>query len=134
MGRYIQRRIAIGIPILLAISVLIFPLLQLTPGDPIDAYLPPDSPVPPEQREAMRRQLGLDRPLPVQYVYWLKEAAPGQPRLPDQDVRAGQRGDRPPDRADAAADGHGDDASGSRSGSRSASSPRSASTRCSTTC
>jgi peptide/nickel transport system permease protein len=77
MARYIQRRVAIGIPILLAISVLIFGLLQLTPGDPIDAYLPPDFPVPPETREAMRRQLGLDRPLPVQYAYWLKEALQG---------------------------------------------------------
>jgi peptide/nickel transport system permease protein len=56
---------------------LIFGLLRLTPGDPIDAYIPPDFPVPPETREAMRRQLGLDRPLPVQYVYWLKEAVQG---------------------------------------------------------
>ena len=77
MGRYIQRRIAIGIPILLTISVMIFGLLRLTPGDPIDAYLPPDFPVRPEAREAMRRQLGLDRPLPLQYVYWLKEAVQG---------------------------------------------------------
>jgi peptide/nickel transport system permease protein len=77
MARYIQRRIAIGIPILLAISVMIFGLLRLTPGDPIDAYIPPDFPVPPETREAMRRQLGLDRPLPLQYVYWLKEALQG---------------------------------------------------------
>src|SRR5687767_10289580 len=77
MARYIQRRIAIGIPILLTISVMIFGLLRLTPGDPLDAYIPPDFPVPPETREAMRRQLGLDRPLPLQYVYWLKEAVQG---------------------------------------------------------
>ena len=77
MARYIQRRIAIGIPILLAISVLIFGLLRLTPGDPIDAYIPPDFPVSPETREAMRRQLGLDKPLPLQYAYWLKEAVQG---------------------------------------------------------
>ena len=77
MARYIQRRIVIAIPILLAISVMIFGLLRLTPGDPVDAYIPPDFPVPPETREAMRHQLGLDRPLPVQYVYWLKEALQG---------------------------------------------------------
>jgi peptide/nickel transport system permease protein len=77
MARYIQRRIVIGIPILLAISVMIFGLLRLTPGDPLDVYLPPDFPVPPETREALRRQLGLDRPLPVQYVYWLKGAIQG---------------------------------------------------------
>jgi peptide/nickel transport system permease protein len=77
MARYIQRRIVVGIPILLAISVLIFGLLRLTPGDPIDAYIPPDFPVPAETREAMRRRLGLDRPLPLQYVFWLKEALQG---------------------------------------------------------
>src|ERR671917_2946268 len=77
MARYIQRRIVIGIPILLAISVMIFGLLRLTPGDPIDTYLPPDFPVAPETRETMRRQLGLDRPLPLQYVYWLREAVQG---------------------------------------------------------
>jgi peptide/nickel transport system permease protein len=77
MARYIQRRLVIGVPILLAISVLMFGLLQVTPGDPIDAYLPPDFPVPPETREAIERQLGLDRPLPLQYLYWLKEALQG---------------------------------------------------------
>lgn len=77
MARYIQRRIVIGIPILLTISVMIFGLLRLTPGDPIDFYLPPDFPVAPETREALRRQLGLDRSLPLQYVYWLREAVRG---------------------------------------------------------
>jgi peptide/nickel transport system permease protein len=77
VARYIQRRIVVSVPILFAISVMIFGLLQLTPGDPIDAYIPPDFSISPEAREAMRRRLGLDRPLPVQYAYWLKEALQG---------------------------------------------------------
>lgn len=77
MGRYVLRRILIAIPILLAISFFIFSLLQLSPGDPVDAYLPPDQPIPPETREAMRRQLGLDKPFLVQYGYWAKETAQG---------------------------------------------------------
>jgi peptide/nickel transport system permease protein len=77
MGRYIQRRIAIAVPLLLAITVLIFLLLQLTPGDPLSAYLPPDAPLPEAQREALRHRLGLDRPIAVRYLYWLRETAQG---------------------------------------------------------
>jgi peptide/nickel transport system permease protein len=77
MARYIQRRVAIAIPILLAITVSIFLLLQLTPGDPLNAYIPPDQPLPPAQREALRHQLGLDRPLALRYLYWLRETAQG---------------------------------------------------------
>ncbi len=77
MVAYIGRRIAISIPILLAITVSIFLLLQVTPGDPLDAYIPPDHPLPPAQREALRHQLGLDRPMAIRYVYWLKEAVQG---------------------------------------------------------
>jgi peptide/nickel transport system permease protein len=77
MGRYILRRVLIAIPILLAITFIIFSLQQLSPGDPLNAYLPPDFPVPEEQREALRRQLGLDRPFLTRYGYWLRETLQG---------------------------------------------------------
>ena len=77
MGRYILRRLAIALPMLVAISFLVFSLIQVSPGDPVDAYLPPDAAVPPELREQIRRQLGLDRPFLVQYGYWLKETVQG---------------------------------------------------------
>jgi len=77
MVRYILRRLVIAVPILVAISFLIFSLLQVTPGDPIDSYLPPDQPISPEIRAEMRRQLGLDRPFLVRYGYWLKETVQG---------------------------------------------------------
>jgi peptide/nickel transport system permease protein len=63
--------------VLLAVTVIISTWLQFTPGDPLDAYAPPDQVLTEERRAALERQLGLDRPLPVQYVHWLREAASG---------------------------------------------------------
>jgi peptide/nickel transport system permease protein len=77
MAPYVLRRLGVAVPILIAISFLIFSLLQFTPGDPVDAYLPPDQPVSPEMRARMEQQLGLDKPFLVRYGYWLKEAAQG---------------------------------------------------------
>lgn len=77
MLRYILRRLVTAVPILIAISFFVFTLLQFTPGDPIDAYLPPDQPVSPEMRAELTRQLGLDRPFLVRYGYWLREAVQG---------------------------------------------------------
>lgn len=77
MGRYIQRRLLITIPILVAITAIIFGLLQLTPGDPLDAYLSPDIVLSQAQRDAARHELGLDRPAPIRYVFWLREVAKG---------------------------------------------------------
>ncbi|HEX5505086.1 MAG TPA: ABC transporter permease [Thermomicrobiales bacterium] len=77
MGRYIQRRLLVSIPILIAITAIIFALLQLTPGDPLDAYLQPDQVLTPDQRAALRHELGLDRPAPVRYLYWLREVGRG---------------------------------------------------------
>jgi peptide/nickel transport system permease protein len=77
MARYIQRRLLISIPILFMVTVLIFTLLQFTPGDPLTAFLPPDSALPEEQKDALRAQLGLDRSAPVRYFFWLRETVQG---------------------------------------------------------
>jgi peptide/nickel transport system permease protein len=77
MARYCLHRLLIGIGMLLALSVLIFVLLQLTPGDPIDAYIDPNVAMSKEAMDALRSRLGLDRPLPVQYVAWLWQAVQG---------------------------------------------------------
>ena len=77
MGRYIIRRLLIAIPIIVAITLIVFSLQQLSPGDPLNAYLPPDFPLPEAQKEAMRHQLGLDRPFFTRYGYWLKETLQG---------------------------------------------------------
>src|SRR5690606_2430646 len=77
MLRYCLHRLLVGLGMLLALTVLIFTLLQLTPGDPIDAYIDPNVAMTKEAMDALRTQLGLDQPLPVQYLAWLSEAARG---------------------------------------------------------
>ncbi|WP_047458887.1 ABC transporter permease [Rhizobium rhizogenes] len=77
MLQYSARRLLIGLGMLLAVSLLTFILLRLTPGDPIDAYVDPNVPMSPADLVELRTRLGLDRPLPVQYLAWLKEALAG---------------------------------------------------------
>ncbi|HVK91589.1 MAG TPA: ABC transporter permease [Mycoplana sp.] len=77
MLRYCLHRLLIGLGMLLALTVLIFVLLQLTPGDPIDAYIDPNVAMSKEAMDALRARLGLDQPLPVQYLAWLSQAVQG---------------------------------------------------------
>jgi len=69
MGRYIIRRLLQAIPLLFIISIVLFLLMQ-SMGDPI-ATLGGRRPTKSSDRERLRRQLGLDKPVMVQYVYWL---------------------------------------------------------------
>src|SRR5258708_38804491 len=71
MGRYVQRRVLISIPILVAITAIIFTLLQLTPRDPLDAYLTPDTVLSQQQRDSLRHGLSLARPAPIRFVVCL---------------------------------------------------------------
>lgn len=77
MLHYGLKRLVIGIGMLIALSVLVFVLLRLTPGDPIDAYIDPSTPLSPAAMADLRERLGLDRPLPLQYVGWLQQALQG---------------------------------------------------------
>ena len=77
MLRYCLHRLLIGLGMLLALTILIFVLLQLTPDDPIDAYIDPNVAMSKEAMDALRAQLGLDKPLPVQYLAWLSQAVQG---------------------------------------------------------
>lgn len=70
MLTYTLRRLLIAIPTLLFISLIIFLLLELAPGDPM-AQVPLT--VPPEVRENMRKALGLGEPMHIRYVLWLKQ-------------------------------------------------------------
>ncbi|MDB4895525.1 MAG: binding-protein-dependent transport system inner rane component [Firmicutes bacterium] len=75
MLTYLVRRVALMIPILLLVSILAFSLIHLVPGDPATVILGPEAPR--ETVERMRKDLGLDRPLPVQYAAWLSAAVRG---------------------------------------------------------
>ncbi len=67
----ILRRVAQAIPLLLLISILVFALLHAAPGGPLAIYLENPN-VRPEDIVRLRRSLGLDRSLPVQYLAWLQ--------------------------------------------------------------
>ncbi|MEK7372634.1 MAG: ABC transporter permease [candidate division NC10 bacterium] len=70
MARYALRRVLQAVPLLLGITLGIFLLIRLVPGGPLSAYEGnPD--VTPQDLARLRQQLGLDAPLPVQYVRWL---------------------------------------------------------------
>ena len=72
MTRFIIRRILLALPVLLGIMTAVFILLQLIPGDPALALAGEKASV--EQVERVREEFGLNRPLPVQYAYFLKSA------------------------------------------------------------
>jgi peptide/nickel transport system permease protein len=70
MTRYLVRRVLQAIPLLLAITLMSFALMKAAPGGPLSIYLEnPD--IRPEDVAAMRAELGLDDPMPVQYFKWL---------------------------------------------------------------
>src|SRR5262244_2625104 len=76
MGSYLIRRLLIAIPSLLGISVILFTVLALAPGDPFQE-LATNPAVPPEVRTALRVKFGLDDPVPVRYVRWITAMAHG---------------------------------------------------------
>ena len=67
---YIVRRLLIAIPMLLGVTVLIFSIMHLIPGDPLD-YMLRGRPVTPETLELMKEKLGLKLPLHVQYLRYM---------------------------------------------------------------
>jgi peptide/nickel transport system permease protein len=75
MVAYALRRILGAIPLLLGIATLIFFVLNLAPGDPTALYFNPN--IPPEVIDQLRRNLGLDQPLHIQYVRWLSSFLTG---------------------------------------------------------
>src|SRR6478736_8739532 len=70
MGRYLAKRLLIAIPSLLGISIVLFTVLALAPGDPFEE-LATNPAVPPEVRTALRLKFGLDDPIALRYVRWL---------------------------------------------------------------
>jgi peptide/nickel transport system permease protein len=70
VGRYLLRRLLIALPAILGISVVLFTVLALAPGDPFaEMALNPN--IPPEVQANMRKQFGLDDPVWQRYFHWL---------------------------------------------------------------
>ncbi len=72
---YLVRRLATAIPTLLLVSIAVFALIRLIPGDPVQLMLGDSAD--PQSVAALRQQLGLDQPMPVQFGLWLAKIATG---------------------------------------------------------
>jgi peptide/nickel transport system permease protein len=70
MGRYLLRRVLLLLPVTWGVSTLVFLLIHLTPGDPVEVML--GETALPAAKEALRLNLRLDRPLPEQYLRFLQ--------------------------------------------------------------
>jgi peptide/nickel transport system permease protein len=71
LGRFVLRRLSLLVPTLIGMSVVIFLMVRLIPGDVADTLLHGESGADPAARAALRHALGLDHPLPVQYFNWV---------------------------------------------------------------
>ena len=69
MATYILRRLIQTIGLLFVLSIILFALVNLAPGGPLSAY--GGRRIRPEKIAILKRQFGLDQPLPIQYIYWL---------------------------------------------------------------
>jgi len=75
MGRLVLRRLLATVPVLLLVTAGVFLLIHLTPGDPIDAMMAESADA--GVKESLRRELGLDRPIYVQYAAWMGRVLQG---------------------------------------------------------
>jgi peptide/nickel transport system permease protein len=69
MWAYTIRRLLYAVPILLGVSMLVFALIHLAPGDVVDLLVPPE--VPKDVADSLRHRFALDQPLYIQYLAWL---------------------------------------------------------------
>ncbi|MDQ3227199.1 MAG: ABC transporter permease [Chloroflexota bacterium] len=76
MGRYLIRRAVISIVTLITISMVVYGILAIAPGDPLSGFANNPN-VPPELRERIRQTMGLDDPIHVQYLRWAKAYVQG---------------------------------------------------------
>lgn len=70
MGKYILRRLVMSVPVMIGVWIVAFLIMHLTPGDPAQLLAGPDATI--EDVQLIRDRFGLDEPLPVQYVQFVK--------------------------------------------------------------
>src|SRR5919199_5566462 len=71
MSTYVLRRLWLLVPTLVGMSLLVFCMLRLLPGDIVDVMTGGDIPSSAQSKERLREAFGLDRPLPIQYLTWV---------------------------------------------------------------
>lgn len=78
MRTYLIKRILLMIPMLLGVTIISYFLMNLAPGDPVTMYVDYEKgPPSPEELQRVREQLGLDKPIIIRYVLWLKGVVTG---------------------------------------------------------
>ena len=77
LWRYIARRLVLAVLVLFIVSIATFSLAHAVPGDPINALISEKQAERPEVRAALEQRWGLDRPLPVQYAYYVRNLLRG---------------------------------------------------------
>ena len=77
MKTYVVQRLVIALLTLLGMSVVIFTLLRLAPGDIVDILFSTAGYVSPSEKQAIMKELGIDRPYWVQYLDWLRQIVTG---------------------------------------------------------
>jgi peptide/nickel transport system permease protein len=75
MYKYLFSRLMAMIPMLIGITMISFIIIHLAPGSPADLLIQMNPKASPEAKARLRAYYGLDKPLPVQYFYWLKRIA-----------------------------------------------------------
>jgi peptide/nickel transport system permease protein len=75
MGKLILRRLLATIPVVILVTAGVFSLIHLTPGDPVEAMMGENQDA--ATKEAVRRELGLDKPIYVQYATWVGQLTRG---------------------------------------------------------
>ena len=77
MGRYILKRLLTAVVAFFGITIIAYVLATLMPGSPLDLLIQPDTRVSAEELAEIERRMGLDKPIIVQYFYWLKNLLMG---------------------------------------------------------
>jgi len=77
VGRFLVRRLLALVPVLLGVSVLVFGIMRLIPGDAIEIFVGTQVGLTPEQRRELERIFGMDVPLHQQYLGWVLRVARG---------------------------------------------------------
>lgn len=75
MTRYLIRRLGLAIPTLLLVAIAVFGMVRLAPGDPAQVLL--GETASPAEIDAKRAQMGLDEPMPAQFLRWASDVANG---------------------------------------------------------
>jgi len=80
MTAYIIRRLLMGLLVIIIVTIMVFLLLRLLPGDPLIVYTSAQdmTGLTEEQLDALRVKFGLDKPLPLQYIYWIGDVFKGK--------------------------------------------------------